>query len=457
MKILLAYISILPFTGGVWTYVRELKNGLEKLGHSVDILAWNPDMYRYYKMEKNDFIELQAIRPQIARLVDDYYDENTPKVDRWIRSNEIHRYTFEIASAYLGLDKYDIIHAQCVRSARAISRVKPKHVPLVTSPHSYLTKELFLPLGKHANPTHKRYISHLEFLGPTSSDHTIVASKYLKGVLEEFGVTSDSISVVPYGIDIEKFSSHMENAISSQVPPTNKKIIICPARVEYEKGHLYLLEALAMLKANNITNWVCWIAGIGEYLNELKGIAIEFGIHNDVVFLEERSDIPALLKRADIFALPSLLENLPFAVMEAQLAGKAIVVSDEGGIPEMITHGVTGMISPTYDSEGLSQNLKLVLSNEAIVKQLGKNAKQFAFKSWPIDLSVTRTLAIYENVINQKKKGAFNKSNNHSRFPFKNLVSQSSRSFWDSIFKTLPEDYLIPDPGITTFLKNLYK
>src|SRR5690606_11050799 len=87
--------------------------------------------------------------------------------------------------------------------------------------------------------------------------------------------------------------------------------------------------------------------------------------------------------------------NLPFAIMEAQIAGMPVIVSKTGGIPEMVTHGVNGLLSTPYDSTSLFENLKLVLEYPHFAHTLGKNSKKWAEKAWPIDLSVSRTLKEY--------------------------------------------------------------
>ncbi|WP_231571056.1 glycosyltransferase family 4 protein [Gordoniibacillus kamchatkensis] len=176
------------------------------------------------------------------------------------------------------------------------------------------------------------------------------------------------------------------------------KVLVCPARLVHVKGHKHLFEALALLKGER-SDWVCWLLGDGPLRDELTQQCRALGLGEHVQFLGTRSDVPAILGSADVFVLPSLQENLPFSVMEAQIAGKAIVVSDAGGIPEMVEHGTTGLISPAGQSEPMFHNLKRVLADDVLRKRLGEQAKQWAMHHWSIETMMKKTLDVYDSVI----------------------------------------------------------
>jgi glycosyltransferase involved in cell wall biosynthesis len=82
---------------------------------------------------------------------------------------------------------------------------------------------------------------------------------------------------------------------------------------------------------------VCWIVGDGIKEEELLNQRNELGLKKEVLFFGKRDDIPALLKLSDIFVLPSLIENQSVSLIESQIAGKAAIVSDTGGLPEWLT------------------------------------------------------------------------------------------------------------------------
>ncbi|WP_246049915.1 glycosyltransferase family 4 protein [Paenibacillus chibensis] len=160
------------------------------------------------------------------------------------------------------------------------------------------------------------------------------------------------------------------------------------------KGIDVLISALGMLKHMR-NDWVCWIVGDGEKREELVRQAAGLSLQEEVAFLGERRDIPALLLQSDIFVHSCIQDNQPFAVMEAQLAGLPACVSNAGGLPEMVEHGVTGLISPVRDSLTLAQHLNLLLANDEFRHALGRNAAQWAQEHWSMDLMISRLLGAY--------------------------------------------------------------
>ncbi|MGG0386034.1 glycosyltransferase family 4 protein, partial [Priestia filamentosa] len=123
---------------------------------------------------------------------------------------------------------------------------------------------------------------------------------------------------------------------------------------------------------------------------------------DDIVFLGRRNDIPYLLSQSDIFVFPSLIENQPLSVIEAQITGKPIITSDAGGLPEMVQHGVTGLTYPNGNIEKLSNNINLLLENKAYRETLGNNAKKWGMNHWSLDEGVKNVIKVYEHAISKR-------------------------------------------------------
>lgn len=167
------------------------------------------------------------------------------------------------------------------------------------------------------------------------------------------------------------------------------------------KGHKHLIEALAMLKGVR-EDWECWLLGDGPLENQYGEQVRSLGLEAHVQFWGPRQDVPELLSQADVFVLPSLQDNLPFSIMEAQIAGKAAVVSDAGGIPEMVKHGKTGLVSPAGQSEPLFQNLRRMLESDRLRTRLGEQAKRWALEHWSIETMMKKTLKVYDTVMKRR-------------------------------------------------------
>ncbi|MGF9710983.1 glycosyltransferase family 4 protein [Paenibacillus naphthalenovorans] len=402
MKILLSTYFYLPHVGGVSTYVDILKNELEKMGHEVDVFAHYPDMEKYYMPNNGRTLEKFKIKEFVYEKVYTYYEQNMAHVDPWIRWREIERYCFETAAVSFGLKKYDLIHTQDIVSTKALWRVKPKGTPLIATIHGCLAKEFIYSgevTGKNTLPW--KYASAEEYYGAVSSDMTIVPTRWLRNLnISEFKVPKNHMKVIPYGMDIRAFQGKMEQGTTLKNPP-DKKVLICPARLVPVKGHKHLLEALSLLKQKR-SDWVCWLVGDGELRGDLMQQCLNLNLQEHVLFLGARSDVPALLKQSQVFVLPSLQDNLPFSVMEAQVAGKAVVVSDAGGIPEMVEHGKTGLVSPAGQSQAMYRNLLRVLEDDLIRRRLGEQAKQWALYHWSIEKMMEQTFDAYESIVSKR-------------------------------------------------------
>lgn len=412
MKILLATYWAVPHVGGVWKYMVQLRENLEKLGHKVDLLGYGEDNTYVHLVNKGKKLSNDQLRPLLEAKIT---AENYPEIyaNELVKYTEFQRYMYELAAAYFGLRDYDVIHTQDVLSTVAMSRIKPDHIPLVATLHGSVAHAIYHQLENiHRSSTSfmaREYFKKLENLGATSAYTTIVANNWLKDILtNEFEVPLEQIQVQHYGYDIRSFLEKMK-VKSTIKKPLDKKVITYTGRLVELKGVHHLITALSQLKKERAEkDWVCWIIGDGDKMEELKAQAKSLTLTDDVFFFGERQDIPYLLSLSDIHVLPSLLENQPLSVIEAQLAGKAVIVSDTGGLPEMVEHGVTGIVVPVGNPQALYENLDILLDSDKLRKKLGSNAKIWGISYWSQERAVRNLLKIYEQAKFEAGKDATN-------------------------------------------------
>jgi glycosyltransferase involved in cell wall biosynthesis len=417
MKILLATYWPIPHVGGVWSYMVQLQKKLESLGHEVDMLGYDEDNISVYLVNENRKVDSDKILPLLeAKITQQTY----PAIyaNDLVKYTEFHRYVYELSSAYFGLDKYDVIHTQDVISTACIDRVRPKGTTLVATLHGSVAHEIRLQLNTiHKSNTSymaRAYYDELERMGATAAEVTLVANEWLKNILtSEFQVPLEQIKVLHYGFDTTNFIKRSREK-SSIKRPKDKKVIIYSGRLVELKGVNHLISALSELKKIR-KDWVCWIIGNGDRQAELKVQSKALGLDDDIFFFGKRDDIPYLLANSDIFVLPSLIENQPLSVIEAQIAGKAIIVSDVGGLPEIIEDGVTGLITPAGDIKILCKKINLLLEDEKYRKRLGSNAKKWGMTHWSIDKGVKDLIEVYQSAISKRGKDEDNvaSDNNH--------------------------------------------
>ncbi|WP_126425263.1 glycosyltransferase family 4 protein [Brevibacillus marinus] len=478
MKILIATFWQMPHVGGVNRYLNLLSKELEERGHQVDLLAHYPDMQKIYLQryrKKDEFswtlsgqaVLKKKLMDRIFPEVYAYYQQNLPHVEPWIRWREIERYLFELIASLFDLHQYDLIHTHDLLATRALWRVKPAHVPLVYKVHGLVASvHVFNGEIKHKEELKWKYVAAEEYAAAMSCDALIVPSRWLmRDLTEEFKVPRERFRIIPYGLDIAPF---LEQYGYEPYPPVNvspnKLVIACPARLSAEKGQKTLIEAVARLKEQR-SDFVCWLIGDGVQRSELENYCQVLGVADRVVFLGDRSDVPALLRKAEIMVLPSLEDNQPHAIMEAQIAGKAIVASDGGGIPEMIRHGETGLIFAKRNSEQLAAQLQLLLDNPELRSRLAANAREWGRKQWSSQVLCERTLEVYQATVAAKKEQTkdplgepeltgqyglskppgIKRDEPASMFRFAAMNSFRERE-WRELANRLPQTYAIPDP-----------
>lgn len=414
LKILLATYWSIPHLGGVWNYMVQLKKKLEQLGHEVHMLGYDEDNLNIHMIGSDKKVPRDKLLPLLQAKIN---KDNYPEIyeNKLVEYTEFQRYIFELGTAYFGLEDYDLIHTQDVISTACIDRIRPKHVPLVATLHGSVAHEIHHQLTTiHKTPNSyiaRAYYDDLEQLGAGTAEKTIVANNWLRNILiDEFKVAEEQIRVLHYGFDTESFIKQMK-VKTLITPPKNKKVIIYTGRLTDLKGIKYLLDALGKLKKER-QDWVCWIVGSGDGESKLRVKSKVLGLDDYVQFLGKREDVPALLGKADIYVLPTLLENQPLSLIEAQIAGKATIVSEVGGLPEMVQHKVTGILTPPGDSNALFENLNLLLSDEQLRKKLGMNAKKWGMTHWSIDQGMKSLLEVYNEVVSMRKNGDEDDSNN---------------------------------------------
>lgn len=404
MNILLATVFPLP-GGGIWTFVSNLRKILVRNGHRVDILCTSNQNSKVVILNNNTNIDLNPFRSAVNRKL----QRSVPHLvnNPWVYHAEMNRYIFEQGLSSLDLTQYDLIHAQDVISATALSRVKPGNVPLVTSVHGFLTGAIFHQY-KSTNISMEnddiwksfvlQYYSRLEQIGYEASDVIHTSSLWMRGIIEkEFKIARSKMETFRYGVELSDYPQ-----IPLPQKSTNKKIILAVSRLVYLKGLHHLIEALSFVESKE--KWECWILGEGEEERKLKAACKKFNIEEKVIFWGHSSRVQELMKQADIMVMPSLQENQPFAVIEAQLLGLPTIVSSAGGLPEMIENNRNGMIVEKGNSIQLSSSIEYLLNNPASRDRMSHYAMKNGQVMWDVNTLGCNILQLYKTYIQMKQK-----------------------------------------------------
>src|SRR5262249_46850678 len=124
------------------------------------------------------------------------------------------------------------------------------------------------------------------------------------------------------------------------------------------KGHTYLIRAAKIILKSRPNTHVI-ILGRGNLKDTLHQEAESLGIKDRIHLLGYRDDVSSWLRQFDVFTLPSLSEGLPMSLLEAMAAGVPVVVTGVGGMPEVVSDGLTGFVVPAEDPDALAAKLLL--------------------------------------------------------------------------------------------------
>lgn len=391
MRILIATYLSYPVQGGQSTYITTLKNILEEHGHSVHIFARHPTKRMFYLVGKEPLHEQRLLNKRIRKVVKRQLQSSLTSLSKWIMNEELEQTFFQLCIERLNLQLYDLIHAQDVVSTLVISRIERGNIPLVTTIHGLYSHELIADQqfeGEYC--LEKEYVFNRDCKGLAASDRVIVPSHYLKKrLIHEFYLDEKKAVVVANGLDVQLFYPE-QKALA-------RFTIACSARLTKRKGHFVLLDALARL-IKETANFQCFIIGDGPLKLELKKYCAHKRLTKHVQFLGYRTDVKELLKGCDVLVLPTLNDNFPYTVMEGMAAGKVVIASEVGGIPEMIVNDKTGLLFPAGDAELLAKKLKTIIQDERFKKTIKENAFDYAREWWDSSAFYNRIINAYEQL-----------------------------------------------------------
>ncbi len=278
---------------------------------------------------------------------------------------------------------YNIVHLHTKR-AHALSMWLP-HGP--SAPVYVVTRRMDYPERKNC---------YTRFLYNRRSDGVVAISRHIFELLVEAGVDAHRIRLIYSGIDVNRFDSRADGKGADRIPTIGMVAVL-----EARKGHRFLFEAIAQLKAAGMS-LRCILAGEGSERKSLEEIKKHLGLEQEVRFLGFVGDTRAMLAEIDIFVLPSLYEGLGIAALEAMAAGKAVVASRVGGLAEVIADGVTGLLVPPGDSKALGEAIAKLAADPNLARAMGWRAAAQVRAHFTLEQMAARNEAFYYELLEAK-------------------------------------------------------
>ncbi len=378
-----------PIIGGVETHLSLLGPQLTKQGYFVTLLTGSVDNQRADYQYKGIEIKRSPL-----------FDLN------WLSARGFDGLDQEIQDLiYFFLDKSkpDIIHAHNmhyfskIHAAALWQYAKKNNIPLLLTVHNIWDDSDFLNLTRNAG-----------------WKHIIAVSNYIKFELTGIGLPANKVTVVHHGIDTTKFKKTNNKEILDQYPILrNRKIIFHPARISLAKGCDIAIKALRLIKQSvpeallvlagtkNIIDWGTKQQKEIAYILELaKKLNLQDSLFMRMIPLEL---MPEFYNLADVSIYPSTApEPSGMVVLESLASATPIIITNSGGMPEVVRDGVNGFSINVRDYQQLAQHCTTILKDSRMKKLLGENGRRLIKKCYNKEIMINNTIEVYHKVLNSK-------------------------------------------------------
>jgi glycosyltransferase involved in cell wall biosynthesis len=234
-----------------------------------------------------------------------------------------------------------------------------------------------------------------------------IAREVADSIRRVYGI--DDFPLIPNGIPVEKFrrpSIDREGWRNKEGFAPTDILFVCVALLRPQKNPTLLVEAYHRALASEPRAHLLF-AGQGTLRPKLERQISALGLRERVHLLGQRSDIPEILNAADVFVLSSDYEGNPLAVLEAMAAGKPVISTAVGGVPELVEGGC-GLLVPPRDAQALSKAMRYMLESPEARKSMGEASARRAVERFDLRVMTEAYEDLYKELIANNRSKLIN-------------------------------------------------
>jgi glycosyltransferase involved in cell wall biosynthesis len=288
--------------------------------------------------------------------------------------------------------KVDIVNPHGYKAdLYAYAAARPTHTALVATVHNWPSKRW----NMRAYAVLDRFILK-------RFDKVIGVSEVPSNILRRSRVAPNKLAIIPNGVDLERFDLAAPS-LRKQVPPEGAALVGFVGRLVHDKGGEVLLQAARHVLATR-PNVKFVFVGEGPSRKQWEALAIELGIEKQVTFVGARDDMPGVYSSLDLVVLPSFIESLPMCLLEAMAAGKPVISTRVGAVPDLLASEDIGLLVEPRNVGALSTAILRVLENQDLAFRLAKNARQHVVRNFSAHSMATNYLGHFNEVLANHRK-----------------------------------------------------
>jgi glycosyltransferase involved in cell wall biosynthesis len=250
-----------------------------------------------------------------------------------------------------------------------------------------------------------RVYAQLDALALRRFDHVVAVSRPVLEDMRRLRVSPEKMSVIPNGIDASPFSAPLADERRRGLRREfglglDDVVAISVSSLTVEKGHRYVLEAMPeVARTSPRLRWL--VVGDGPLREGLDRTAADLGLSTHVLFAGTRRDVADLLRAADLFLLPSLIEGLPMALLEAMAAGLPAIATAVGDVATVIEDGRNGTLCAPASAFELGAALRRYASDAGLRLAHGSRARATVVENFSSTSMARSYCALYDDVLSR--------------------------------------------------------
>lgn len=289
--------------------------------------------------------------------------------------------------------KLDVLHTHQYSPYfyAALAKARGPHRPrLILTEHGRHYPDTVSPLRRAVNRM---------LLAPLADAITACCHFSGEGLCKMDGFPGRRIEVIENGIDVERYGPPADKAIAKEHVGLDgdRRYLIHVARHHSVKDQPTLLRGFAMA-VPHMPDVDLLMVGDGPLRPDLEKLTADLGITSRVKFLGIRTDIPELMRAADVFALTSVSEAASLTLLEAMASGLPAVLTNVGGNPEIVRHEREGLLFPRGNASGCAEAIRKLFADREWAAKLGHAGRARAFERYRLDRTVEEYYALYRRL-----------------------------------------------------------
>ncbi len=404
MNILMLSSSYPKFRGDVTApFIESIATHIAAQGHSVHVLL--PEHRDLRRAACEDGVHFHTYRYALPGAHPQWGYAESLRGDVKIKRGVYLYVPVVFASSLLALEQlparehFDVIHAHWVlpNAPMAALAAARRRLPLVVSLHG---SDVFVAEKKPLTAVARWCFNCAAAITACSGD--LLARALALGASEE------KTQLIPYGADLKEF--HVDRAAAQRVRAdldlaADDLMVLGVGRLVYKKGFEFLMQAMAEVLPH-APHARLVIVGEGDCRDEWAQRAADLGITSRVIFTGAvlREAIPAYYAAADIVAVPSVrdgagnVDGLPNVALEAMAAGKPLVASRIGGLPQVVYHGINGLLVEEKNPRELAQAILMLAADEKLRQRFGAASRMQVRQALNWDNVACKFVEVYQRV-----------------------------------------------------------